>query len=99
MYDTGIVKPVYMIIAMIKTAVGTRASIRDLETEPIVLKSILITKVIVKEIRKKKKKAPGSRLRFVRKYRTRLNAIALKIFVGMSVKIEANASAEGWYRA
>jgi hypothetical protein len=63
--------------------------------DAMVLKNMDMVKVIVNEIRTKKKKAPGSLRRWVIKYSTRLKKMALRILYGMSVSIEAKASQDG----
>ena len=55
-----------------------------------------MTNVRTKEISRKKKNADGVRRRLVRKYRVRLKTMALQILYGMSVSIDAKASADGW---
>ena len=59
-----------------RIAAGTMAceSVRD--AEAMVRKIIDMARTVVKVISRKKKKAPGSRRRFVMKYNTTLNAIA-----------------------
>lgn len=68
-----------MTMARIKIAAGANAWLRVLETDAIVRKSMLMTKVRKNEMSRKKKKAPGSRLKFVMKYSTRLKIIVFKI--------------------
>jgi hypothetical protein len=54
-----------------------------------------IVNVNVKEMRRKKKKAPGSRRRFVMKYTVIFVVREFKILYGMSVSIDATASQDG----
>ena len=69
------------------------ASVRELAA--IVRKSIDITMVMRNVVSTKKKNGPASRRRFVMKYNGTLNVNAFKILYGISVSIEAKASAEG----
>lgn len=72
-------KPVYMMRPKIRMAAGAKACTRDLDSAAIDRKNMDMTSVSVNEIRTKKKKLLGSRLRLVMKYRTRLNVMALAI--------------------
>jgi hypothetical protein len=96
MYLVGMTKPVKIMMARMKIAAGAIACASDLETEPMNLKNMDMTTVVKNEIRTKKKKAPASRRRFVMKYNTTLNTIALAILYGTSTSILAKASADGW---
>lgn len=58
-------------------------------------KNMLIDKVIVKATSKKKKKGPGSRLKFAIKYSVELTIIELMILYGRSTIIDDTASALG----
>jgi len=60
-------KPVYMTRPKMRMAAGARACTSDLDREAMERKNMDITMVRVKEIRTKKKKGPGSRLRLVMK--------------------------------
>ena len=82
-----------------RMAAGAKAWTREREQAAIERKNMDMTSVNVKEIRMKKKKFPGSRRRFVMKYRTKLKVMALTILYGISVNILAKASADGWYKA
>lgn len=88
-----------MTSARIRIAAGAiaPASVRD--KDAMVRKNMDMVKVQKKDMSRKKKNAPGSRLRLVMKYSVRLKMIALAILYGMSVSIDAMASADGWYSA
>ena len=77
-------------------AAGAMAPGRVRETEATVRNTMDMTKVVRNAVNRKKKNAPGSRLKFVRKYNVRLNTIELPILYGRSVSILAKASALGW---
>ena len=68
-----------MTMPRIKTAAGAIACDKVLLTEAIVLNSIDMTRVNIKEISRKKKKFPGCLLRFVMKYNVMLKVMALRI--------------------
>jgi hypothetical protein len=99
MFGIGRAKPVYMIIARIKTAAGAIAWERVRDTEAIVRNNIDMTKVNMKDIKTKKKKFPGCRFKLTMKYSVRLKTMALHILYGRSVSIDATASHDGWYSA
>ena len=84
-----------MTIAKIKIAAGAKACESVRETDAMVRKSIDMVNVKKKEISKKKKNGPGSLRRLARKYSGRLKQMALRTLYGMSVNMEAKASAEG----
>ena len=77
-------------------AAGTMAPASERDAEAMVRKIIDMVKTVKKLIRRKKKKAPGSRRRFVMKYRVRLKTMAFPILYGKSQSIDATASADGW---
>ena len=56
-------------------------------------------RVVPKEKARNIKKASGVRLKFVMKYRTRLNEILLATLKGKSTIALAAASVKGWHRA
>jgi hypothetical protein len=95
MYRVGMVKPVKITRARISNAAGAKAWERVLETEAIVRKSIDMVNVRTNEMRRKKKKFPGSLRKFDMKYKVKLKVMVLVILYGMSVSIDATASAEG----
>lgn len=66
-------------IPRIKIAAGAKACERVRETEAIDRNNMDMTKVNMKDIRTKKKKFPGWRLRLDMKYNVKLNVIALVI--------------------
>src|SRR5215510_13805525 len=82
-----------------KIDAGTMAWAKVLDTAPIVRKIWDMVKVVVMEKRKKTKKWPGDRRRFVMKYKIRLNTMPTTAFEGRSTIIELTASADGWYKA
>jgi hypothetical protein len=57
---------------------GTMAPANDRDNDAMVRKIMDMVRTVKNEIRRKKKKAPGSRFRFVMKYRTMLKTIALR---------------------
>ena len=71
--------PVYITIASITTDVGAIACASDFVTDATVRKSMDITKVMVKDTKRKKKKASGSLRRLVKKYNGTLKVMALRI--------------------
>ncbi len=79
MYWMGMTKPVKMTRIRIRMAAGTIAwdSVRD--EEAIVLKIIDMVMTVKKVNRRKKKNAPGVRLRFVMKYNVKFEMSALRI--------------------
>ena len=66
-------------MARIKMPAGANACAKLRETEAMKRNNIDIVSVNVNEIKRKKKKAPGSRRRLTMKYRTRLNPIEFPI--------------------
>jgi len=76
-------------------AAGASACESVRETEAMVRNIIDMHKVRENVISRKKKKAPGSLRRFVKKYSVKLKTIELLILYGMSVSILAKASADG----
>ena len=84
-----------MTVARIKSAAGAMACESVRETEAIVRKNMLIVRTIMKEMNQKKKNAPGVRRRLTMKYKVMLNTMEFMILYGMSVSIEATASADG----
>lgn len=76
-------------------AAGAIEPASDRERDAITRKSIDIAMVHMKDASRKKKNAPGSLRRFVMKYIVTLKAMAFAILYGMSVSIDAKASAEG----
>ena len=66
-----------------------------LETEAMVRNSMLIVRVMMKLMKKKKKNALGVLLSPAMKYKTMLKMMAFAILYGMSVNMDANASADG----
>lgn len=65
-------------------AAGAMACDSVRETEAIVRNSMLITKVVMKLMNMKKKKAPTSRLRSTMKYSVMLKMMAFMILYGIS---------------
>ena len=68
-----------MTMPRIKTAAGAMAWERVLETEAMVRNNMDITRVNIKDIKRKKKKFPGCRLRLTMKYNVVLKIMALRI--------------------
>ena len=99
MYGLGSAKPEYIMRDKMMSDPGAKACASVRELAAIVLKSIAITIVIRNVVKTKKKKPPASRRKLVMKYSGTLNVTAFRILYGISVSIEANASAEGWYNA
>ena len=65
MYVVGRVKPVYIISPVISMAANGRASTRDLVRDAMDRKNIDMVRVRQNDVNTKKKKGPGSLLRFV----------------------------------
>jgi hypothetical protein len=61
-----------------RTAEKGRAWTRDLDSDAIDRKNMDMVRVRTNEVKTKKKKAPGSLLKLVMKYRTILDVIALR---------------------
>ena len=75
---------------------GTRAWFKVRERLAMHLKNIDMARIHMKLNKKKMKKAPGSRRKFVRKYKTRLKHVQLISLFGKSQSIEDRASEKGW---
>lgn len=70
-------KPVKMTRSRMRMAAGTRACDRVRDEEARVRKIILIASTVKNEKSRKKKKGPGSRRRFVKKYKEVLKMMVL----------------------
>ena len=79
-----------------KMAPGARAWAKLREDAPMVRKTMDKVNVVKNEKTTKTKNASGVRLKFVMKYRTRLNAIQLQILYGKSQRADEIASVNGW---
>lgn len=89
----------YITSPRMSTAAGVRACWMDRDPCAIVRKIMDMVKVQVKLNRKKMKKGPASRRKFVMKYNGTLKQMAERTLLGSSVIMDEIASENGWYRA
>ena len=85
----GIVNPVYMASARLKSEAGASASGKERESAAMHRKYIDIVSVQVNANNKNTKKWPGVLRKFVMKYKVKLNARAVRTLFGKSQIMEA----------